>query len=269
MPRDIMELPAPPADERIPYGPDTLQFGDLRRPSGPGPYPVAVAVHGGFWRARTPLDYLGHLCEALRAAGLATWSLEYRRIGHPGGGWPGTLLDVGRGLDHLRELAPRYNLDLSRVLTIGHSAGGHLALWLAGRHRIPSGDPAFTADPLPVQAAVSLAGVVDLHLCAELHLSSDIVLEFLGGRPDQVPERYATASPASLLPLGVRQVLIHGTADVNVPVVLSEMYHASALAKGDDVSLITLPDSDHFVVVDPRSAEWPTVLEATRSVFNR
>src|SRR5215468_2517834 len=118
---DILERPAPPADRRIAYGAAQSQFGELRLPSGEGPHPLAIALHGGFWRARYDLAYFGHVCAALTARGIATWSVEYRRIGEAGGGWPGTFLDVARAADCVRELSPTFNLDLGRVFSIGHS----------------------------------------------------------------------------------------------------------------------------------------------------
>src|SRR5438132_9320670 len=120
--------------ERIAYGPDRFQFGDLRLPSGSGPRPVAIVIHGGFWREKYDLEYIVPVCEALTAAGVVTWNLEYRRIGNAGGGWPGTFEDVAAGADHLHSLAHEFNLDLNRVIAIGHSAGGHLAFWLASRN---------------------------------------------------------------------------------------------------------------------------------------
>jgi len=170
MSSDILTLPAPAPDERVPYGSDPAQFGDLRLPAGSGPHPVAVVIHGGFWRAAYSLEHIGHLCAALTAAGVATWSLEYRRLGQPGGGWPGTLLDVGQGVDTLRAIAPGRPLDLERVLAIGHSAGGHLALWVAARPRLPVGSPLHAPSPLPLRGAVSLAGVADLRRAWELQL---------------------------------------------------------------------------------------------------
>ena len=265
MSRDILEIPAPPADLRLSYGPDPLHFGDLRLPSGPRPYPVVMVIHGGFWRARYGLDYVGHVCAALTASGVATWNVEYRRIGDEGGGWPGTFHDVARAADYLRELAPSHGLGLDRVVAAGHSAGGHLALWLAARHRIPVGDPLFVGSPLRPLAAVSLAGVCDLRRSWELRLSDNVVETFMDGPPDRYPERYASASPAELLPLGVRQVLVHGTADENVPFQISRDYRARAATLGDDATLVTLPDAGHFEVVDPRSREWPAVAEAMLS----
>src|SRR5579864_1380245 len=166
----ILETPPPRGGTRLSYGPDPLHYGDLRLPDRAGPHPVIMMIHGGFWRDRFDLEYAGHPCAALTAAGAATWNVEYRRIGNPGGGWPGTLLDVALAADHLRELAADYGLDLDRVVTMGHSAGGHLALWLAARGRIPAGETLYTPDPLPLRAAVALAGVADLRRAWELGL---------------------------------------------------------------------------------------------------
>lgn len=256
-------LRRPPRDyQRIVYGQDKYQFGDLRLPRGSGLHPVIIGIHGGYWRKRYGLDYFGHACAALTERGLATWNIEYRRIGNRGGAWPGTFLDVASATDFLRELTPTYNLDLSRVVTLGHSAGGHLALWLAARHRIPEDSEIYTPDPLPLHAAVSLAGVVDLHRAWELGLSNHATGELLGGSPEQYPERYAAASPFALLPLGVRQTLLHGTEDDSVPLELSERYEAAAVAAGDHATLLTLPGAGHFELVDPQSSEWPTVITA-------
>ena len=264
---DILTLPPSGADARIRYGPDAEQFCDLRLPSGPGPYPVVVTVHGGYWRARYGLDYMGHVCAALTAAGAATWNVEYRRLGNPGGGWPGTLLDVAHAADALREQAGRYALDLTRVVSLGHSAGGQLALWLAGRHRVPAGSEVAAPDPLPLRGAVSLAGVLDLRRGYELRLSDEVIRLLLGGSPAEYPDRYAAASPLELAPLGVRQVILHGTADENVPIELSRRYAAAAQAAGDAVELVPLPGAGHFEVVDPRSREWPAVAAAVETLL--
>ncbi|HEY7983252.1 MAG TPA: alpha/beta fold hydrolase [Ktedonobacterales bacterium] len=251
--------------EALAYGPLPLQFGELRLPAGPGPHPTLVTIHGGFWRARYGLDYFGTLDDALAAAGVATWNIEYRRLGNRGGGWPGTLLDVAAAVDHLRALAARYPLDLARAGALGHSAGGHLALWAAGRARLPATSPLFAPEPLRLGCAVALAGVCDLRRAWELRLSANVTQDLLGGTPTQVPERYAAASPAELLPLGVPQALIHGTNDDSVPYAISVGYHAAARAAGDDVSLVTLAGKGHFEMVDPATPEWGAVLaEALR-----
>lgn len=255
----ILDLPAPAADARLPYGDGPFHFGDLRLPRGAGPHPVAMVIHGGFWRARYDLEHIGHVCAALTARGVATWSVEYRRLGNPGGGWPGTFLDIGAAADHLRALAPAHGLDLGRSAVVGHSAGGHLALWAAGRHRIPAGSPLSQPDPLRFGGVVALAAVSDLRAGYGMRLSQRVVAELLGGAPDEQPRRYAAASPAELLPLGVRQILLHGTKDGPVPIALSESYESAARAAGDDATLIPLPGAHHFELIDPGSREWPAV----------
>lgn len=259
----ILERVPPPADLRLAYGQDALQLGDLRLPLGTAPHAVVVGMHGGYWRARYGLDYFGHLCAALTAAGVATWNIEYRRLGNEGGGWPGTLADVGRAVDYLRVLAPSYGLDLAQVVTVGHSAGGHLALWTAGRHRLSPESALYASHPLPLRGVVALAGVCDLRRAWELRLSDNVTEQLLGGTPEQVPERYAAASPADLLPLGVPQVLIHGTEDTSVPYAISAEYSARTSAAGDEVELVTLADAGHFEIVDPQAAEFETVRRAT------
>jgi acetyl esterase/lipase len=263
----MLETPAPLADARIAYGELDYQFGDLRLPRGEGPHPVVVMVHGGFWRAKYDLDHVSHMCADLTRRGYATWSLEYRRVGHPGGGWTGTFEDVARGTDFLRTLASQYPLDLGRVVFLGHSAGGHLALWLAGRGRFPPGQPFHTEKPFEPRGVVSLASVVDLEQAHALRLSDGIVETFLGGTPEQVPERYRLASPSRLVPLGVKQVLVHGTEDTIVPHSISTGYHARATALGDSVRLVSLPGAGHFELIDPRASEWPQVVEAVASLL--
>ena len=236
---------------RLKYGPEDLQFGDLYLPNQPGSHPIVILIHGGYWRARYGLDLMNGLAEDLAKRGYAAWNIEYRRVGNPGGGWPGTFQDVALATDYLRKLAPSYALDLTKVVPIGHSAGGHLAFWLAARPRIPffaqnsplagsqlPGENEETATPLALAGTISLAGVVDLEMAWRLHLSNDAVVELLGGTIVSVPERYAVASPAAMLPLGVPQVLIHGTNDDSVPIQVSQAY-----AKRSQIS--KRPDNIH------------------------
>lgn len=264
--RDQPAAPPPPVSpgDRRTYGPAPEQFADLRLPPGDGPHPVAVVIHGGYWRAAYGLGLMDALAAALTADGWATWNIEYRRIGQPGGGWPNTLLDVAAAADHLRTLAVPHRLDLGRVSTIGHSAGGHLALWLAARHRIAAGHALHTPTPLSVARVVSLAGVADLNQAFDLNLGGGVVRELLGGTPAAVPDRYAAASPAALLPLGpgVRQVLIHGAEDAIVPLVVSTAYQQAAAAKGDRAELIAVPDIGHFEVIAPEGAAWAAIRKA-------
>ena len=235
------------------------QFGDLRLPDGDGPHPVAIVVHGGFWLASYELALMDPLCDALTAQGIATWNLEYRGVGNEGGGWPGTLLDVAAGADTLRALAMTRPLDLGRVVAVGHSAGGHLALWLAARRRIKGG-PLASPNPLAVSHVVALAPIADLR--AAWAAGYGAVGKLLGGTPKDVPAHYADASPAEHLPLGVRQVVVHGVDDHVVAIQLSRDYVAAASAQGDDAVLVALDGTGHFEPIDPRSVAWPGVLDA-------
>ncbi len=244
------------------YGPASPQFGDLYLPATPGPYPVVVLIHGGFWRAAYGLTLMSGLAENLVRSGIAVWNIEYRRLGDTGGGWPGTLHDAARAVDVLTAFAPIYNLDLRRIVSIGHSAGGHLAFWLAARRHIPPHSPiAHTGSPLTFTAVVSLAGVLDLEHAWYLGLGRRAVAELLGGGPEEMPDRYAAASPSALLPLGLPQLLLHGTEDDRVPLIISQEYARKASTAGDPVKLIELPATDHFVLIDPNSAAWRLCLK--------
>lgn len=262
----ILAQAAPPADQRIWYAADPLQFGDLRLPAGNGPFPVVIVVHGGFWRARYDLEHIGHVCAALTALGYATWNIEYRRVGN-GGGWPTTFFDVGQAADFVPQLAQTYPIDAQRVLSLGHSAGGHLALWLAARSKLAPTSPLWQAQPLRLQGVVSLAGVADLALADQRRLSQQAVQELLGGSPAEYPERYHDASPAALLPLGVPQIVLHGTDDGPVPFGISQSYVEQAVAAGDEAQLVALPNAHHFELIDPSSREWPAVVAAVQDLL--
>ncbi|MBI3666491.1 MAG: alpha/beta hydrolase [Acidobacteria bacterium] len=267
-PADITKLPSTPATERIFYGLDPNQYADLRLPTGPGLHPVVVVIHGGCWGELADASMLANFSSTLTEAGVATWNLEYRRVHNKGSGWPGTFQDVARGMDHLREAARRYPLDLKRVVTAGHSSGGHLALWAAARHRLPKSSPLYTADPLPVRGAVSLAGVPDLRSFVDYGKSvcGDRHIRLLGGLPGEVPERYHNASPGELLPLGVPQRLIYGAKDRSVPHDLFLDYEATARRKGDDVEAIVIESSAHFDMLSPQKDTWRTVEKAILGV---
>ena len=243
---DILTIPPPPADARLSYGSDPNQFGELRVPKGGGPFPVLISIHGGYWRAKYDLAYMGHLCAALTGKGLATWNLEYRRVGNAGGGWPGTFEDVRNGYRFVSQLAKRYNLDPAKWAAVGHSAGGQLALCLAGHE--PS-----------VKRIVSLAGVMDLQQAWELHLSDNAVVGFLGGEPAAVPEHYHEADPMQLKISQATQWLIHGASDDTVPPFLSRNYTEQKKTRGENVHYLEISTAGHFDLVDPRSTAWPKV----------
>ena len=244
---EILTLPPPPADARIDYGTGPNQFGDVRLPKTKRPVPVVMNIHGGYWRAKYDLTHAGHFCAALTAKGLATWNVEYRRVGNAGGCWPGTFEDIRNAYRFLPQLAKRYELDWARVLVMGHSAGGQLALCLAAHE--PS-----------VKRVVSLAGVVDLQQAWELHLSDNAAVEFLGGKPSDVPEHYREADPMqfSISP-GTTQWLIHGSADDVVPSYLSRRYAEQKKKRGEDVHYLEISTAGHFDLIDPRSQAWPRV----------
>jgi acetyl esterase/lipase len=246
MSEEILSLTPPPADHRLRYGTDPNQFGDLRIPKSSAPFPVVMNIHGGFWRAKYDLEHAGHLCAALTRRGIATWNVEYRRVGNSGGGWPGTFEDIRNGFRYLAQISKDYNLDLARILVMGHSAGGQLALCVAARE--PS-----------IGSAVSLGGVIDLRKAFELHLSHDAVAEFLGGEPSEVEDHYREADPMQIHIAKARQAVIHGGKDDVVPPSFSKNYAETKRAKGENVKLVEIANADHFDLIDPRSSAWKQV----------
>ena len=263
----LLARPRATADQRIAYGPDPLQFGELWLPRGTGRHPVIVLIHGGCWRADLPgLELMDYMAADLRDRGYAVWNLEYRRIGHPGGGYPGTFQDVAAGIDHLRAVSSRRRLDLDRVAVSGHSAGGHLALWAAARDRLPPGSPLRTAQPLALRGVVSLAGIADLaayrqtgpDACGGPSTIDRLVgLQETGGR-----DVLADTSPPALLPLGDRQIVISGAVDPIVPPDFGRDYALAASTSGDPAISVVLEGAGHFELIDPTSAVWPAVAEA-------
>ena len=258
-----------PATERVFYGKELAQFGDLRIPKGSGPFPVAIVVHGGAWGSAVALHYTSALSAALTCAGFATWNYEYRRIGG-GGGWPQTYQDVGAGADFVRELAKRYPLDLNNVVTTGHSSGGHFALWLAGRHRLKSGSPLHAESAIPVKGVVSLAGPGDLRRFLELiPRFTEPLNQVHGGTPELAAKNMKEGSPVELLPLGVPQIFITGDKDPAVPIQEAREYSTKAIAAGDKVEVIAVPGL-HFESVDPGNAiAGPAILNAMLKLAGR
>ena len=232
------------------YGPAVDQQGDLHVPVGPRPAVICL-LHGGFWRMPYGRDQMDAVAHDLVTRGFAVWNLEYRRLGAPGGGWPGTLDDVAAGIDHLAQLrAEGADLDLDRVIVAGHSAGGHLALWAGGR--APS-------RRVRVRAVVGLAPIADLDRAYALRVGGEVVRDLLGGTPDEHRDRLRAASPMERLPLGVRQLILHGSDDAAVPIDLSRGYARAALAKGDQIELIELPGTGHMEYLDPSSEAHATL----------
>jgi acetyl esterase/lipase len=248
---DVLWDPPPPAaDERLAYGPEPKQFADLRLSKRvDGAQPLAIVVHGGYWKAQYNLIHAGHMCRALADEGIATWNVEYRCVGDVGGGWPASADDVHAAVAYVERLRARH--DLGPAVLVGHSAGGQLAL-LAGKRA-----------GLPV---VVLAAVSDLADAVRRRGVDSAAAAFMGGvHPDDAPEDYAAASPLAQLPLGVPHVLIHGTADDDVPFVLSERYAAAA---ANEARLVTLEGTGHFELIDPLSREWPAVVREIRTALS-
>ena len=248
----------PQTIQTIQYGPTVDHQADLYVPATPGSAVVCL-LHGGFWRMPYGRDQMAAVAEDLVARGFAVWNLEYRRLGTEGAGWPGTLDDVDAAIDHLAILrAGGCDLDLDRVIVAGHSAGGHLALWAGGR--APS-------RAVRVRAAVGLAPIADLDQAWALRVGGEAVAELLGGTPSERPDRLRAASPMERLPLGVRQLILHGSDDAAVPIDLSRRYARAAEAKGDRVELIELPGTGHMEYLDPSSEAHATLCRWLEAEF--
>jgi acetyl esterase/lipase len=259
--RDLAAFESPAPDFKIPYGTDALQFGELRLPEGDGPHPVVVLIHGGCWLSRYDVSHIRKLAAALTREGVATWTLEYRRVGNPGGGWPGTFEDVAKGADHLRAVAKEHRLDLDRVLAMGHSAGAQLALWLGARRRFSDRGPFAAAEPVIPRAVLGLAPAADLAYLYQAGACDNAVGKLVGGSPASEPERYRMTSPSDLVPLGLPQILVIGSHDRNwAPV--GRRYYEAARAAGDDVRMVEAADSGHFEMIDPDSSTWPLVRDS-------
>lgn len=248
-------------DARIPYGEDPLQFGHLRLPEQAGPHPVVVFIHGGCWLASYDIRHAGPAEQALADAGYAVWSLEYRRVGNEGGGWPGTFLDIGRGVDHVSELARDYPLDLDRVIVSGHSAGGHLALWASARPQIPASSELYVPEPLDVHGVLALAPAPNLEDLHARGVCGDVIDGLMGGPPDAYPARYGAGSPMRLVPDGVPQRLIVGRLDRAWAPTGREYFERARSVGSSRITLREAEESGHFEMIAPSSSSWPLVLQ--------
>jgi acetyl esterase/lipase len=262
----VRDLVPDPEVTRIDYGTHPSQFGELTLPAGE-PRGVVVVVHGGFWRRRYGLELGRPLAADLATAGYAAWNVEYRRVGGDGG-WPATFTDTAAAVDLLAgplQEAAGGRLPLDRVVAVGHSAGGHLAAWLAARPGLPPDVPG-AGPQVRLRGVVSQAGVLDLVDAHTRGVGGGAVSDLLGGGPHEVPDRYALASPIARLPLGVPVVCVHGTADANVPIRQSERFVAAA---GNAAELVTLPGADHFAVIDPATEAWRVCRDAVERLLHR
>lgn len=263
---DMDDLAKSPAGEKHAYGSEALQFGELSLPEGAGPFPVVINIHGGCWLSDYGIAHSRALAGALAKEGFAVWNIEYRRVGDSGGGWPGTFVDVARGADYLRTLAKERPLDLSKVTAIGHSAGGHLALWLAVRHKMPQRSEIHVPDPIAVTGVVALAPAPMLDALQAKGVCGGVIEKLMGGAAEGVVKRYDLAMPSRMAPIGVRQMIVIGEEDKSWRWV-GESYVEKARAAGDgQIEVVLVPRAGHMEVIDPGSAAWKSVVEAVRKV---
>ena len=260
----IAQVKPAKADQRIAYGPAKSQFADLYLPrAAKRPPPIVILVHGGCWNTQAPLDTLSPVAAQLAAAGVAVWSIEYRRIGEPGGGYPGMYEDVGAAFDKLREVAAARRLDLTRITVVGHSAGGHLGMWGAARGKLPAGHKWRGADPLPVRAVINVGGSPDIYRTADLlplACGSDVKIEqIVGEKTAERPDPFADTSASKLLPLGIRTRSIMGEYDDIVPPYAGLWWQRFGVRKNDDVDTVTIKGAGHFDLVAVSEPEWQQV----------
>lgn len=260
----------PPLDYR--YGDHPSQFVRLHLPARGAELPVVIVIHGGFWRQAYGIEYADPLCRNLIEFGVAAAAVEYRRVGRSsaeseradpaGGGWPMTLIDICSAVDSLDSMGQASaggRLDWSRVVALGHSAGGHLAGWLAHRSSLPTGAPGAVAPGghrVPILGAVCQAPVMDLVIAAEQRIGGRAIVDLLGGSPGSAPQRYSQASPIGYVGDGARIALVHGTDDHEVPIDQSRRYAAAATSAGDPTDLIEIAGAGHFEMIDPDHRAW-------------
>jgi acetyl esterase/lipase len=250
---DLLERQRPEPDSTVRYGDDQMQVADLWLPAGKGPHPVVLMVHGGCWQTEiADRRIMNWVADDLRRRGIAVWNIDYRGVDRSGGGYPGTFLDAAAAADALGANATRYGLDVSRLVAVGHSAGGHLALWLAGRARIPAGSPLRVGNPIAIRTVISLGGLPDLEEAARPPGSgcgTGVIGRLTGGRFDDT-------SVPRLAPIGIAQVLVNGREDRIIPARYAEDYARQMRSKGDDVAVRMLDRTGHVELIAPESAAW-------------
>ncbi len=252
----------------ISYGADEMQKVDIWTPSGKGPFPTVLIVHGGCWTTSiADRSLMNWIADDLRKSGYAVWNIDYRGVDRAGGGYPGTFLDAANAADALRANATKFHLDTRRVVAVGHSAGGHLALWLAGRTNLPKSSALRTGTPLNIASVISLGGLPDLEATAaspDNGCGTDVVAQLVGTGRKNV---YADTSVTSLLPLGVPQHLVNGREDRIIPFRLATDYVAKATRAGDKVTLHTVPATGHVELIAPETAAWAQTKRLIRAGF--
>jgi acetyl esterase/lipase len=253
---DLTKRAKPRPDATVEYGPDHMQKIDVWLPAGRGPHPVVLMVHGGCWQTEiADRSLMNWIADDLRRHGVAVWNIDYRGVDRAGGGYPGTFADAAAATDAITANARRFHLDPRRLVAVGHSAGGHLALWLAARPRLPTTSALYTADPLPIPHVISLGGLPDLEATAaspDNGCGTEVVTKLVGTRPDA----YDDTSIPRLLPLGIPQDLVNGREDRIIPFRMATDYVAAAKAKGDRATLHTVTKTGHVELIAPETAAW-------------
>lgn len=266
---DLIGRPQPKPDATVSYGPDEMQKVDVWVPTGMGPFPTVVMVHGGCWTTSiADRGLMSWIADDLRKEGIAVWNIDYRGVDRPGGGYPGTFLDAAMAADSLRAHAEKFHLDTKRIVAVGHSAGGHLALWLAGRPKLPKGSLLRSADPIRIAHVVSLGGLPDLEATAaspDNGCGTEVVAQLVGSPTPAHPDVYADTSVPRLLPMGVPQDLVNGRDDRVIPVRLGTGYAAQARKAGDRAALHLMPDTGHVELIAPETASWAKARQLIRA----
>lgn len=263
---ELLTRSKPMPNATLAYGADATQVVDIWLPALRGPHPTVIMVHGGCWTTeiadRTIMNWIS---DDLRKRGIAVWNIDYRGVDRPGGGYPGTFNDASAAADLLRANTARYNLDVKRLTAVGHSAGGHIALWLAGRHRLAKASVLRSQRPMPIRTVISLGGLPDLEQAAKPPGSGcgmEVIPKISGGR-------YAETSVPRLAPLGVRQVLINGLQDKIIPVAFAADYASAMRSKGDRVVVRMIDQSGHVELIAPETQAWRTAVHEINSALGR
>lgn len=254
----------------ISYGDNFMQVGELRLPkiAKKNPSPVIIIIHGGCWvSSYADYHFMDKFADSLTELGYATWNIEYRALG-TGGDWPVIFQDVGKAVDYTRELAKNYSIDSNKVAIIGHSAGGHLALWAASRENITSGNEIFTDYPLAIKGVISLAGVANVAASNSCYtFASNVIGLPITSQDNSLASRLKITSPLQMLPTKTKTILISGSKDRIVPDYIGTEYSIRANELGDASLHYILQGLDHFDLIDPFKTNWSLYQQSLQEIF--
>ena len=270
---DLLRRPRPDPTQEIKFGRAPTDIADLWLPETAGPHPVVVMIHGGCWQKKTAdRTLMNYAAEELRCTGFAVWNIEYRGVDEDGGGYPGTFLDVAKGADALRDQAAEHSLKTDNIIAFGHSAGGHLASWLAARARLPETSPLTSDNPLPIRHVVNIGGLADLEASAPVTQAdclSSIMDKLTGAASDQRPNVFTDTSPAELLPFGATTICINGDRDHIAPPILGKNYAAKARAAGDRATYCEIEDTGHVELIAPGTRAFNQTIAMIKNLSQR